>query len=180
MFIKYSILLTTLVFSSFANADFTENSFFELGVWFGGETIAVNPGGDNYSAGSGMLLAGGFAHTIFDNPDISNRNALGIRYQGAQIGEGENRGLILESTITHEWNPILIGAGLHVDLFNQVNDQFGNATKLNDSIGLVFNIEFIANEKVNFSLKYLITDYKSTDGAKYNGDQVGLTLVMKI
>jgi hypothetical protein len=155
-----------------------DNPYMDFGVWFGGDLVATNPDGDDYKAGSGAVLALGIENAVI-NKRYANRTSFGVRYQGAQSGKGENSGLVLESSLLKKFNSVSIGAGLHYDFQNSVSDTYGNKTNFKNSIGEFAYIEWVVNEKVSMSVRYLLMDYESDNGVPYAGDQAGLVVTLK-
>lgn len=152
-----------------------EGWFFEMGVNFGGDTVANNPGGDDYKAGGGALLLMGY-----DWPssweDISWQASGGIRYQGAKVGEGENFGVIGRFAVDYDMGIFHTGFGLHLDMLGHTKDEYGHKTEFDSSIAPFLYIEWEMTPWFNLSASYMLAEFKDSNGKLYDGDQFGLGL----
>lgn len=150
--------------------------FFDLGVNFGGDTIAVNLGGDNYKAGGGALLLGGYDLPSDFSDNVSYQFSTGIRYQGAELGDGENFGLITRAAIDYDFGLIHIGAGLHLDLLSHTKNEFGVKTKIDDTLATYVSTEWEMSPWLNITGSYLVAEFTDEHGNVFQGNQFGLGL----
>ncbi|MDH5178158.1 MAG: hypothetical protein OEY07_00645 [Gammaproteobacteria bacterium] len=153
---------------------------FDMGVWFGGDLVAVNPGGDNYNAGSGAVLGVAYVVDLAKEEGWKLDTSFGMRYQGAKVGQGSNEGIIIESSIVKEWDGFGVGAGLHYDFQNSVHDALGVETKFKDTLGTVVLVKYISRSGIEFVFKYLMADFESTGGRLYDGNQFGLFMKLPV
>ena len=150
--------------------------YVDIGVTFEGETVAVNPDGDDYKAGSGVLIGGGLRYTLFNETEILHLNEVAVRFQGAKSGKGENRGIVLQSYLLKKWKNVGVGGGLYLDLANQVSDSVGNKTKFNNSLGEFVSVEWVVIPEFSFVLKYVAIDYETTEGVGFDGNHWVLSM----
>lgn len=155
-----------------------DGGFFELGVNFGGDTIAYNPGGDDYKAGGGALLLIGYDWPNEYVENTSYQVSTGFRYQGAQLGKGENMGWITKLAFDYDFGQYHVGVGLHLDLFSHTKNEFGVKTKIDDSVSPYIFAEWEMTPWVNLTTSYLMAEFTDENGVTYKGSQLGLGLKM--
>lgn len=185
-----SLILILFTHSGFANTGQNGGSI-EFGVNFGGDTIAYNPGGDDYKAGGGALLLVGYYWPDELLENTSYQVSTGVRYQGAKIGKGENMGWITKVAMSHALMDydlinngslrnydVSVGVGLQIDLFSYTKNEFGVKTNINDSISPYIFAEWEIAPLVSFTASYLITEFTDENNVVYNGNQFGLGLRM--
>jgi len=149
--------------------------FLELGSNFGGETIAVNTNGDNYSAGGGALLGVGYSKALRINQFSFNpRVQLAYRYQG---GDGSASGIVLQGLIAKSFRKVVLGAGLYADMNGKVKSEAGQITKFNNAVGAQAIIEYRATDYGNLYLRLLNIDYEEQGSDEIRkGDRFGVGL----
>lgn len=152
--------------------------YMDLGVWFGGDNVAINPDGDDYDAGSGAVIGAGMSYYLSKDANFKHNNTIALRHQGAKSGKGENQGFVFESSVVKEWSNIGVGAGIHYDFENEVSDTDGNKTFFNNSLGTIVFVEWIAEERLKIIFKYLFMDYETVDGVPYDGNQYGIFMTL--
>ncbi len=150
--------------------------YFDLGVNFGGDTIANNPGGDNYKAGGGALLMLGYDWP--SNDDFSYQVSTGFRYQGAQLGDGENFGLVSRVEADYDFGEYHLGIGLHLDILSHTKDEFGKKTKIDDSISPFISASWEMLPHINLTGTYMFAEFTDENDVVYKGNQFGLGLRM--
>jgi len=147
--------------------------FLEMGSNFGGETIAVNTGGDNYSAGGGALLGIGYAKSLRVNQFRFNpRIQLAYRTQG---GDGSASGVVLQGLLAKTFPKFILGAGFYFDMNGKVKSEAGEITKFNNAIGTQAIVEFRATDYVNLYLRLLNINYEERgSNIERKGDTFGI------
>jgi len=180
LFCLFGFLTSPLLCHAESESTLFDHPFYGLGLWFGGDTVAINPGGDDYDAGSGAVMSIGFSNKLIESVGLISRNSIAYRYQGARIGKGENSGVILETEILKEWKLFGMGVGLHADFMNQVLDAEANKTTFNNSFGPTVFAEWIMGRRLKFVLKYLFVDFETDQGIIYSGDQYGFSLQVRM
>ena len=152
--------------------------FFDIGVNFGGDTISNNPGGDNYKAGGGALLMAGYDWSLPEFKNFSYQLSSGIRYQGAEVGEGENFGWVSRLVLDYDFGEWHISAGVHVDLLSYNKDEFGVKNEIDDVIAPIVSAEWEMMPWMNLTVTYMSAEFKDQTGVIYEGNQFGLGLKM--
>ena len=170
------ILISLLLLSSYLTALTEEEKpyrfYFELGVTFGGDTIAANnnggKGGDDYRAGGGAVLGLGTIINIKEAYKYQARVLAAYRYQG---GDGSNKGIVLEGGFFYRAIPsISVGAGLHADFANEVKTDSGETIKLDSSIAPMLTLEWSTIPELVIGAKYIHAEYESSTRT-YDGNQ---------
>ncbi len=147
-----------------------------FGANFGGDRVAVNPGGDNYKPGSGGIFFVGYGGLLFKLDHWAWRASVGWRCHGC-VDKGENpeneRGgseaMIMQSSLFYSmvrWN---IGAGLYSDLNNSLEDNDGNIIDFKDSVGAQVYLEYRLLNSFAFGVRYLDIDYETDRGETFKG-----------
>jgi len=149
--------------------------FLEMGSNFGGETVAVNPKGDNYSAGGGALLGMGYSKLLRINQFHFNpRIQLAYRYQG---GDGSASGVVLQGLVAKTFPKFILGAGFYLDMNGKVKSAVGETTQFNNAMGAQAIVEFRASDYVNLYLRLLSIDYQERgSNIERKGDTFGVGL----
>jgi len=164
---------TVSLAADFSLASLTEDYSlgYEFGTSFGGKEVAENNngglGGDNYNAGGGAILS--VTADVAVSEKINARALGGFRYQG---GDGSNSGLVLEGSAIYKFtDTMFVGAGLHTDLFNEVETANGENVEFDAAIGPMVMAEWFINPKLGLGAKYILMDYETSEGTTYDGNQ---------
>lgn len=173
---KVWIFLLFCIVPTYAKAEQNLFYHFDFGTWFGGDKLAQNPGGDDYKAGSGAVLGLGLDWRFSERHDLFFRNNLGYRYQGAKSGSGGNRGIVYETALVKGIGQINLVGGLHMDFDAVTKDEYGNRLEYDNAVGQYLALEHMTFGNWGFGLKYLIQDYKLSNGTTVSGDQFGIFL----
>ena len=96
---------------------------------------------------------------------------MGYRYQG---GDGESKGIIIESGIEKRFSIFFLGLGLHGDVNNSIESEDGLKTSFKDTMGAYIYAEILSTEHLGLAIKYHFLDYKSEEGLEYKGSQPGV------
>lgn len=168
--VKFCSLLLLCVVSISAYAERSVFYHFDFGTWFGGDKLAQNPSGDDYKAGSGALLGLGLDWQFNKEHQIFFRNNIGYRYQGAKTGSGGNRGIVYETALGKQIGQFNLVGGLHLDLEAVTKDQYGNRMEYDNAVGPYIGLEHMTFGNWGFGIKYLIQDYKLSNGTEVSGN----------
>lgn len=145
-----------------------------LGSAFKEESIANNPNGDNYGAGSGgMILLGRSMPLAFSTTQVNVRLAGGIRYQG---GDGENIGFIAQGIVLKLFGSISVGAGLHIDSGGSVTNTAGFKRSLKPVIVPKLYLDWSTTEKLSLGATLIgANEYEDkATGDVFSGPKFGV------
>lgn len=172
----YTIVFLLLFTCSSAHSEKGLYYHFDLGTWFGGDTLAKNPDGDDYKAGSGATIGLGLDWMFSSDLGLLFRNNIGYRYQGAKTGSGGNRGIIYESALVKQIDQYNLVGGLHLDLEAVTKDYYGNRIEYDNALGQYIALEYMMLGNWGVGVKYLNQEYELSNGATASGNQFGLFL----
>ncbi len=151
-----------------------------FGSSFGEQDIADNPDGDDYAAGSGALLMGGYAFPVSAwGSGTSLRLGAGIRYQG---GDGHSAGLIGQGSIIRYFGVIGVGAALFLDSGGTVKGVDGSSFEFEPLVMPKLMLEY--NDGSSFTIGAEAigrADYVDSDtGRAYGGPTYGAYVSFRI
>ena len=170
----------TLPMDSGENPEYGQNGWFvDFANNFGGDKIATNPGGDDYKAGGGVLMLFGYDKALEGVPNVSYQLSGGFRYQGAQIGKGENFGVVSQLAVDYDFGLYHAGVGIQLDTLNYNKNELGQKTEFDDTVSPFIKAEWEVEPWLNITASYLFADYKDEYGKSYKGNQFGLGIRFK-
>jgi hypothetical protein len=153
-----------------------ENGFYMgLGVSFGGDKVADNPGGDDYKVGGGGIMNVGYTHSIYSS-NFVGRYGAGFRYQGNKDGDARNMGFLTEALITYQTRYINFGAGGQFDFASSIKNTEGKVFNFKPQVGPKFILEWRFKGIGNIGIEYIVMDCTTKDDKKYSGNRIGIMM----